>query len=101
MLALLTPNLIIPTQTWDSHCTASESHYTLALLKFDHKASFLGCSGEENVSVIVAPLFEGFKLEAMGAPEFVAQQFLSTVRIVYLRIVDSIVISIVKVFTAV
>ncbi|KAJ9516155.1 hypothetical protein QJQ45_024587 [Haematococcus lacustris] len=38
-----------------------------------------GSSGEENVSVIVAPIFEGFNLSAMGSPEKVATQFLATI----------------------
>ncbi|GFH17698.1 PsbP domain-containing protein [Haematococcus lacustris] len=38
-----------------------------------------GSSGEENVSVIVAPIFEGFSLSAMGSPEKVATQFLATI----------------------
>ncbi len=37
------------------------------------------CSGEENMSVIVAPIYEGFDLRSMGTPDRVAQQFLDTV----------------------
>jgi hypothetical protein len=34
--------------------------------------------GEKNVSVIVAPLMEGFQLEAFGSPAELAQRFLDT-----------------------
>jgi hypothetical protein len=34
--------------------------------------------GEENISVIVAPIFVGFKLESLGAPADAAQRFIST-----------------------
>eukprot|EP00879_Flechtneria_rotunda_P006547 GHRR01006880.1.p1 GENE.GHRR01006880.1~~GHRR01006880.1.p1 ORF type:complete len:308 (+),score=105.40 GHRR01006880.1:460-1383(+) len=38
-----------------------------------------GSSGEENISVIVAPIFEGFKLQGLGTPSSAAQQFLDTI----------------------
>lgn len=39
-----------------------------------------GClSGEENISIIVAPIFEGFALSSLGSPEAAAQQFLDTI----------------------
>lgn len=37
-----------------------------------------GSTGEENISVIVAPIRDGFKLENMGSPAEAAQRFLST-----------------------
>lgn len=36
------------------------------------------CSGELNASVIVAPIFVGFKLESLGTPQAAAQRFLDT-----------------------
>eukprot|EP00775_Hariotina_reticulata_P007016 gene7016-7230_t len=38
-----------------------------------------GSTGEENVSVIVAPIFEGFRLESLGTPEVAGQTFLDTI----------------------
>uniref|UniRef100_A0A7S3QR45 PsbP C-terminal domain-containing protein n=1 Tax=Dunaliella tertiolecta TaxID=3047 RepID=A0A7S3QR45_DUNTE len=38
-----------------------------------------GSTGEENISVIVAPIYEGFNLGAMGAPDTVAEQFISMI----------------------
>eukprot|EP00197_Chlamydomonas_leiostraca_P003089 CAMPEP_0202869636 /NCGR_PEP_ID=MMETSP1391-20130828/12561_1 /ASSEMBLY_ACC=CAM_ASM_000867 /TAXON_ID=1034604 /ORGANISM="Chlamydomonas leiostraca, Strain SAG 11-49" /LENGTH=320 /DNA_ID=CAMNT_0049549973 /DNA_START=13 /DNA_END=975 /DNA_ORIENTATION=- len=38
-----------------------------------------GSSGEENVSVVVAPIYPGFDLKSMGSPEKVATQFLAQV----------------------
>jgi hypothetical protein len=35
--------------------------------------------GEENISIIVAPIFEGFRLDSLGSPAAAAQQFLSTI----------------------
>lgn len=37
------------------------------------------CSGEENISIIVAPIFEGFQLSSLGSPQQAAQQFLDTI----------------------
>lgn len=37
------------------------------------------CRGEENISVIVAPIYEGFKLSSLGTPEAAAQNFLDTI----------------------
>jgi len=37
-----------------------------------------GSTGEENISVIVAPIRDGFKLENMGSPTEAAQRFLDT-----------------------
>lgn len=37
-----------------------------------------GGSGEENISVVVAPIREGFTLQKMGAPQEAAQTFLQT-----------------------
>lgn len=37
-----------------------------------------GSTGEDNISVIVAPIREGFTLEKMGPPEEAAQRFLSS-----------------------
>jgi hypothetical protein len=34
--------------------------------------------GEKNVSVIVAPIFQGFKLAGLGSPAEAAQRFLDT-----------------------
>lgn len=39
----------------------------------------LVCSGEENISIIVAPIFEGFRLDSLGSPQAAAQQFLDTI----------------------
>lgn len=36
-------------------------------------------SGEQNMSVIVAPVLEGFSLQSMGSPDKVALQFLQSV----------------------
>eukprot|EP00878_Enallax_costatus_P032031 GHUV01035122.1.p1 GENE.GHUV01035122.1~~GHUV01035122.1.p1 ORF type:complete len:148 (+),score=32.28 GHUV01035122.1:1210-1653(+) len=41
--------------------------------------SLLLCSGEENISVIVAPIYEGFYLASLGTPEAAAQNFLDTI----------------------
>lgn len=38
-----------------------------------------GSSGEENISIIVAPIFEGFALQSLGSPQAAAQQFLDTI----------------------
>jgi len=35
--------------------------------------------GEENISVIVAPIFEGFRLESLGTPQAAGQSFLDTI----------------------
>ncbi len=35
-------------------------------------------SGEENISVIVAPIFVGFRLEGLGSPEEAARRFIAT-----------------------
>eukprot|EP00877_Chromochloris_zofingiensis_P014932 jgi/Chrzof1/9693/Cz04g12120.t1_PPD7[v5.2] len=37
-----------------------------------------GSSGEENISVIVAPIYEGFRLDSLGQPTDAAQRFLTT-----------------------
>lgn len=37
------------------------------------------CRGEENVSVVVAPIFQGFKLENLGTPAAAAQYFLDNI----------------------
>ncbi|KAK9814060.1 hypothetical protein WJX72_000166 [[Myrmecia] bisecta] len=37
-----------------------------------------GSTGEENISVIVAPIREGFRLESLGSAEEAAKRFLST-----------------------
>lgn len=37
-----------------------------------------GSSGEENISVVVAPIRDGFTLQRMGSPEEAAQRFLDT-----------------------
>lgn len=37
------------------------------------------CSGEENVSVVVAPIAPGFTLGSLGPPEAAAVRFLSTI----------------------
>jgi hypothetical protein len=37
------------------------------------------CSGEQNISIIVAPIFEGFALQSLGSPQAAAQQFLDTI----------------------
>ena len=50
-----------------------------ALLSILSLPTPLSRSGEENISVIVAPIFEGFNLGAMGAPDAVAQQFINMV----------------------
>lgn len=39
----------------------------------------LCCSGEENISIIVAPIFEGFALSSLGSPQAAAQTFLDTI----------------------
>ena len=41
--------------------------------------SCMRCSGEETVSVIVAPITAGFTLASLGPPEAAAARFLSTI----------------------
>ena len=36
-------------------------------------------SGEENISIIVAPIFPGFKLSSLGEPQEQAKWFLSNI----------------------
>lgn len=36
-------------------------------------------SGEENISVIVAPIYEGFQLSSLGTSQAAAQNFLDTI----------------------
>jgi hypothetical protein len=55
--------------------TAPYSHKLLTALL----CPWLVPSGEENLSVIVAPIMPGFSLESMGSPDRVASQFLGQI----------------------
>lgn len=39
----------------------------------------IGCSGEENVSVVVAPIMPGFTLGALGGPDAAGRFFLDSI----------------------
>jgi hypothetical protein len=38
-----------------------------------------GSTGEENISVVVAPIFQGFKLESLGAADAAGRYFLDNI----------------------
>ncbi len=48
-------------------------------IKHQRPEAFLWlCAGEENLSVVVAPIAGGFKLKNLGGPRQAAERFLST-----------------------
>jgi hypothetical protein len=57
-------------------CITAQNHCSLPRYS---RCLRCACSGEENISIIVAPIFEGFSLSSLGTPQAAAQQFLDTI----------------------
>lgn len=51
----------------------------MPLCKARFLTKLLSRRGEENISVIVAPIYEGFNLRGLGTPDEAAQYFLDNI----------------------